>query len=204
MEKTCYDNINYPLTIKNTNEWSFKFRYDFSKALESFLSSGLLTDYISIKVIKSNKLAILSTKPAVELNIINSNLFIYDKSYSMAYFSSRKPVLWTNSFHHDKFYELKYKKMDVFGFTSAISLYSGDNDKMISVSFATQISNKDINTYYLSNIDYLSKIAYFVEKISLPMFNEMFSTNLGNNSCFTKSNLKVKPRFFLAVNNTEK
>jgi hypothetical protein len=204
MEKTCYNNIKYPLIISNNNESSFAFRYEFSKHLGPFLSSGLLTDYISIKLIKSNLLAILSTKPAVELNIINSNLFFYDRSYSLDSFISQKPLLWVDAFPKDKFYELKYKKMDIFGFTSAISIYYYDQDKMVSVSFASYLNNKDINEYYLSNLEYLNKIAYIVETISLPMFSQIFMVNLDHNSSFTKGNLKLKSKIFLAINNTER
>ncbi len=202
MEENVYNNIKYPETIDQINEWSFKFRYEFSKQLECFLSSGIIIDYISAKLIKANKLAIISTKPAVELNIINSPLFVYDRSYSVAFSRSNNPLLWIDAFERDKFYELKYKKMDTFGFTSAISLYAANNDQVMSISFATQKTTKDINDYYLGNIKYLYKIASFVERISLSMFGEIFSINMDNN-CFNSSNLKSNTRVFLAINNVE-
>lgn len=202
MEENIYNNINYPEQIHTINEWAFKLRYEFSKKLECFLSSAMIIDYISAKFFKSNKLALLSTKPPVELNIINSSLFFYDKSYSNNFFSSNKPLLWINAFDKDKFQELKYKKMDSFGFTSGISLYSGDKEETMSISFATYETNKDINTYYMKNIDYLYKIASFVERISFPMFSEIFSNNPCKNH-FNRSNLKSNCPVFLAVNNVK-
>ncbi len=201
MEENLYNKIDYPETIHKINDWSFKFRYEFYKKLECFLSSGMIIDYISAKLIKFNKLALLSTKPPVELNIINSPLFMHDKSFSFAVFSSNKPFLWIDTFDNNKFYELKCKKMDNFGFTSAISLYAGDKDQTISISFATKRTNKDINNYYLENIKYLYKIASFVEKVALPMFCEMFSLKLNGSYFSTISNLNPHARIFLAVNN---
>ena len=199
MEENILDNLDYPEPIHNISEWSFKFKYEFYKQVECFLSSGIIIDYISAKLIRFNKLALISTRPPVELNIINSPLFVHDKSYSFTFFSANKPLLWVDSFDEDKFYELKCKKMDAFGFTSAISLYAGDKDQIISISFSTQRKEKNINDYYLGNIKYLYKIASFVERLTFPMFCEIFSTKLNCNHFSLINNLNSK--VFLAVNN---
>ena len=202
MEENIHNNVDYPEPIHKINEWSFNFKYEFYKQVECLLSSGIIIDYISAKLIKLNKLALISTRPPVELNIINSPLFVHDKSYSFAFFSSNKPVLWADSFDEDKFYELKCKKMDIFGFTSAISLYAVNKDQIISISFATQRKEENINDNYLGNIKYLYKIASFVERITFPMFCEIFSTKL-NSSHFSSAtnNLNINSKVFLAVNN---
>lgn len=201
MEENILDNIDYPELLHKINEWSFKFKYEFYKQVECFLSSGIMIDYISAKLIKLNKLALISTKPPVELNIINSPLFVYDKSYSFPSFSSNKSLLWFDAFDKDKFYELKYKKMDIFGFTSAISLYTQNKDQRISISFATERKENNINDYYLGNIKYLHTIANFVEKITFPMFSEIFSTKLNSNSFSITDNLNRRSKIFLAINN---
>lgn len=201
MEENLETNLKYPELIYEINEWAFKFKYEFYKKLESFLSSGIMIDYISAKLIKFNKLALLSTKPAVELNIINSPLFFYDKTYSFSNFVSKKPSLWIDAFDSNKFKELKSKKMDSFGFTAAISLYAGTKEQTISISFATQRNHTNMNEYYSVNIDYLLKIATFVEKISYPMFGEIFSSKIEKELFKSQNNLSYDPKMILIVNN---
>jgi len=199
-EETLLNNLKYPEIINKINEWAFIFRYEFYKQVECFLSSGVIIDYICAKMIITNKLAVISTQPAVELNTINSALFFHDRSYAITSFYSNQPLLWVDGFDNSKFYELKYKKMEAFEFTSGISLYSVDSKQAMSISFATKKINKNINDYYLGNIEYLYRIASFVKKISIPMFNKIFSIEPKNNYFNTKI-IKSNSRVFLAINN---
>lgn len=201
MEEKLKNNLKFPELIYNINEWAFKFKYEFYKKLEDFLSSGIIIDYISAKLIKFNQLALLSTRPPVELNIINGPLFFHDKSYSVDNFFSKKPILWCDAFDDHKFNELKSKKMDFFGLTAAISLYAQNKEHIISISFATQRKDNNINEYYHNNIEYFSKIACFVEKIAYPMFCEIFSTKIDKNLFRNKSNYTCDPKIMLIVNN---
>lgn len=185
------DCLTYPDTIENIDGWAFRYKFEFFQQLESFVQTNLLTDYISAKVIISNKVAILSTQPAVELNIINSNLYCFDKSFSLEFHRSENYLLWNESFYKKTYEELKFKKMDNFGFTSGISLAIKKNYHLLSISFATRSKDPDIDNYYINNLLYLKKICLFVEKISYHMFESIFSIKIPN----------PDKKLFLIINN---
>jgi hypothetical protein len=196
VEKNCNINLKYPNIKPSLTDWAFKFKYDFTRQLEDFLSSGLIIDYIGIKVVYQGELALIATKPAVELNIINNGLFVYDLSYCYNTIQNKAPALWVDQFDPGKFKELKAKKMDSFGLTAGISLFGGSEEQLISISFATNKNYNNINDYYLANTEYLYKISAFVEKISWPMFCKIFATKLPKNHFQKNSDL------FMAVDNT--
>lgn len=197
MEDTCINKVGFPKPIPGINDWAFKFRYDFTKQLEGFLSSGLIIDYICIKFIYNGELALISTKPALELNLINTNLFLHDKSFSYEAFNDGRPRLWVDHFARAYFNELQAKKIDNFGLTSGISLFTQHDNQMLSASFATNKNYGNINEYYLANTNYLSSIAVFAEKVAWPMFCQIFKNKLHRHQFRQNNNI------FIAIDNSK-
>ena len=85
---------------------------------------GLIeTDYLSIALInQADQLFFLSSKPSIEQNLIEKELWQYDGSYLPDFIYQEQPSLWTELYHPKYAHQLKQYKQENQGIITGISI----------------------------------------------------------------------------------
>lgn len=83
----------------------------------------LETDYISIALINaSDQIFFLSSKPSIEQNLIEKNLWLHDGRYQTSFITQDQPKLWSELAHLDSTETIKKYKQIEPGFITGISI----------------------------------------------------------------------------------
>ncbi|MFO3432006.1 flagellar biosynthesis protein FlgJ [Legionella pneumophila serogroup 1] len=81
------------------------------------------TDYISIALIaQTGQIFFLSSKPSIEQNLIEKNLWLFDGCYQSSFFSQDKPKLWSELPHMGCTEVIKQYKQIEPGLITGISI----------------------------------------------------------------------------------
>jgi hypothetical protein len=102
------------------------FLFEHYVALRKMFSNvlGLIeTDYLSIALInEADQLFFLSSKPSIEQNLIEKELWQYDGSYLPDFIYQEQPSLWTDLYHPQYAHQLKLYKQENQGILTGISI----------------------------------------------------------------------------------
>lgn len=119
-------------------------------------------DYIAIALLnKQNELFFLSSKPAIEQNLIEHNLWQLDPCLQLDFFTGNKARLWNKVYCEKTQEPLRYYKLEKPAFSSGASVSSSFNEYRVIYSFA--LRSKDIETQnkLTTQIDTLVSIGRF-------------------------------------------
>lgn len=132
-------------------------------------------NYISINLLTAqNELLFLSSKPSLEHNLIENQLWQYDLSFQTDFFLQNMVQLWTSLYHADYRDELRYYKQDVPKLSIGVAIPSFFNGHRVVYSFATSSSDKTMTNKIINQIVTLQKLGQFclqriVRSIQLPI-----------------------------------
>ncbi len=152
-------------------------------------------NYISINLLTvKNELLFLSSKPSLEHNLIENQLWQYDLSFQQEFFLQNRAQLWTSLYHADYRKELQYYKQDVPNLKTGIAIPSFFEKYRVVYSFGTQENDTTIKSYALSQTEALQKLGQFclqriAKAIQLPVGLDFLS--------------EKKPVLTLIVNNEQ-
>lgn len=142
---------------------------------------GLLEiDYLSISLITpKHELLFLSSKPSIEANLIEHNLWQLDPCYQEIFYNQDK-IQWWEELYCDQ--RLRYFKQTVNKFTMGLSIPAKFNEFHVVYSFGLKSSNEIIKKRIQNNIDKLNSIGKFclqsiLDTIPLPDRQRIYSVN---------------------------
>lgn len=132
-------------------------------------------NYISINLLTvKNEVLFLSSKPSLEHNLIENQLWQYDLSLQKEFFLQHRAQLWTSLYHDDYRKELQYYKQDVPKLKMGIAMPSFFENNRVVYSFGTQSNDTTIKSYIFNQTETLQKLGQFclqriVKAIQLPV-----------------------------------
>lgn len=173
-------------------EYLFKY-YNTLRRLFSDVLGQLEIDYLSIALVdKSGQLIFLSSKPSIEQNLIEKNLFEYDGCFQPHFVYQDKPSLWTELYSAEYQESLFQCKQTVPHLEIGISIPADFEDYRAVFSFGFKTLGLLMQRKLLNqNVKLLALGKYclreIIKAIPLPKQNET---------------IKLKPRLELIINNT--
>ena len=171
------------------SDYLFKY-YDVLRRIFSQVLGQLETDYISIGLVDQlGQLFFFSSKPSLEHNLIEKNLFTYDVGFQSDFVYQDKPHVWTNSVtseHQKLLYQYKQSEP---GLMHGISIPTDYHEYRAIFSFGFRSPNVHIQQQY-ENFLAIGRycLKEITKAIAFPDQKELF---------------KFKPHLKLIVNNQE-
>lgn len=132
-------------------------------------------DYLSIAILTpQNELLFLSSKPSVESNLIENNLWQFDASFQQDFFLNGKAQLWDELYDKEWQETLHKYKQEIPGFSMGVSVPSSFEEYRVVYSFASKSTDKTIQNNIINKIETLLRIGRFclqniVKAIPLPV-----------------------------------
>ncbi len=187
MDVTAVEVNLHPKAKEFLFEHFFTMRQVFSNVI------GLLeTDYISIALINlSGQIFFLSSKPSIEQNLIEKQLWLFDGCYQPSFITQEQPKLWSEFSHLDYTEEIKkYRQMEP-GFVTGISIPTQYESYRAIFSFGLKRINPHIQTKSSLHCEKLLAMG----KFALKQMQEYL--------VFPDKLAKTKPTLTLIINNQE-
>lgn len=131
-------------------------------------------DYMSIALLNpQNELFFLSSKPSIECNLIENNLWAFDPSFQHEFFMQDKPQLWDEVYQNDWHALVRQYKQESPGFSMGISIPSVFDKYRVVYSFALKSTNESIKNNIANKIQTLLSMGKFclrniIQAIALP------------------------------------
>lgn len=136
---------------------------------------GLLEiDYIAIALLNpQDKLLFLSSKPSIECNLIEHNLWQFDSSFQKDFFMQDQVHLWEDLYYEAGHKPILYYKQLLPKFSMGISVSSSFEEYRVVYSFALTSTNEITKKNAINKIDALLRMGLFclqniAKKIVLP------------------------------------
>ncbi|MDF1683179.1 MAG: hypothetical protein P1U36_00835 [Legionellaceae bacterium] len=154
-------------------------------------------DHLALTTISpQNELTILSYRPAIEFDLITTDLWHYDRSYHPDFFKTRQCKLWTDLYDQDKYAELMQVKQHSKHMRAGISTTLSYNNCILLLSFGTKSKHPEAGQRLLEAHPELIKMGrYCFQNIS-----HLFMPYLGKPAAQKKSRI-LSPYMQLVVNN---
>ncbi|MCE3044174.1 flagellar biosynthesis protein FlgJ [Legionella sp. 16cNR16C] len=185
MDVTAVEVKLHPKAKEFLFEHFFTMRQVFSNVL-----GQLETDYISIALInRSGQIFFFSSKPSIEQNLIEKQLWLFDGCYQPSFVTQDEPKLWSEFNHLDYAEEIKKYKQIEPGFITGISMPTQYDSYKAIFSFGL----KRINPYIQN------KSSLHCEK--LIAMGKFALKQMEDNLVFPDKLAKTKPTLTLIINN---
>ncbi|HHW4705076.1 TPA: flagellar biosynthesis protein FlgJ [Legionella pneumophila] len=128
----------------NAKEFLFEHYVTMRKVFSDVLGQ-IETDYISIALINSKgQIFFISSKPSIEQNLIEKNLWHFDGSYQTNFIYQDEPKLWAELSHWNCSEEIeKYKQIEP-GLITGISIPTEYDSYRAVISYGLKRINPDI------------------------------------------------------------
>lgn len=150
------------------------------------------TDYISIALInQTGQIFFLSSKPSIEQNLIEKNLWLFDECYQFSFFSQDKPKLWSELSHTGCTEIINQYKQIEPGLITGISIPTEYDSYKAIFSFGL----KQINPYIQNKMPFHCEKLLAMGKYTLRQIQE-YLTFPDKQSYRT-----AKPKLKLIINN---
>lgn len=131
-------------------------------------------NYISIALLSSqNELLFLSSKPSIEHNLIENQLWQFDRCFRMEFFIQNMSQSW-EALYCDEYREtLRHYKQKIPKLCMGIAMSSLFEEYRVVYSFATQSGDEQIQNNLMEHANVLQKLGQFclqriVQSIQLP------------------------------------
>lgn len=143
----------------------------------------LEVDYMAVALLNAdNQMLFLSSKPGIECNLINYNLWHLDACLAADFFLAGKAQLWETLYAEGLYKKLRQYKLEVPGFNMGISIPSRVNDHRVVYSFASKSNDEDVKNKLIHEVDTLLSMGQFclrkiINAILLPeQYSDFFVT----------------------------
>lgn len=136
-------------------------------------------DYIGIALLNSkNELLFLSSRPSIECNLIEKDLWRLDKSLRQEFFSRGIAQLWDSLYQEEWQKSLYYYKKENQNFSIGISVPATFEEYQVVYSFALKSNNEFIKNKIIQKIETLMSMGRFclqniIKTITLPDRQQM-------------------------------
>lgn len=108
-------------------------------------------DHFSLNQINQYKqLITLSSTPALEFNLFNSNLWRYDCSYAQSWFQQCTQDSWQNLYCKERYDELYYLKQIKHNYQLGLTISAKNKEDYLVFSFASRKSCKHTRELFFS------------------------------------------------------
>ncbi len=151
---------------------------------------GLLEiDYIGVALLNQyDEFLLFSSKPSIEWNLIENDLWQFDHSYHSSFFDQHEAKIWGELYHEPWRDELYYFKQKVPGLNFGFSIPSNYQNSQIVYSFATKSTRHHDIQKIIENPAECIRIGQFcLQKI----LNAIILPDLFNTAIQNKSFLKL-------------
>ena len=151
-------------------------------------------DYISINILTpKHELLMLSSRPAIEQNLIDKYVWQDDMTYSLKFIENNTPQTWDSLYNEKSAKILRYHKQEVFEYSLGLSIPSSFQELRVVYSFAIKSKNRRDQEKLINNTEILCRMGRFclqriIKAIPLPDLDQKVST---------------KPTLRLIINNKE-
>ena len=131
-------------------------------------------DYMAIALLNpQNELFFLSSKPSLECNLIEHNIWQYDACFQRDFLLQGEAQVWEKHYPEAWRTKLLYYKQQLPGFSMGISVPSSFEEYRVVYSFALESTNEAIKKNIINNIDTLTNMGKFclrkiIKAIPLP------------------------------------
>ncbi|MBA2650770.1 MAG: flagellar biosynthesis protein FlgJ [Tatlockia sp.] len=131
-------------------------------------------DYIGIALLNSkNELFFLSSRPSVECNLIEKDLWSLDSSLQKEFFARGTAQLWETLYQEERQKSLYYYRKESQNFSMGISVPATFEEYQIVYSFALKSNNEIIKNKIVQKIETLISMGRFclqniIKTITLP------------------------------------
>lgn len=120
----------------------------------------------------NNELLTLSSTPAIEFNLFNSNLWRFDRTYQHSWFDLCKQSAWESLYQPVRYDELYYIKQIKHHYPVGYSLAAKIEKKSFIFSLASKKSCAATKNYFEHQYEELYKIAQYCTGILYPLFTQ--------------------------------
>lgn len=136
--------------------------YDTLKRLFNDVLGHLEIDYMSIALLNTqNELLFLSSRPSIECNLIEQNLWPFDQSFQHDFFIQGQAQLWENLYDDEWRDDLRHYKQECQGYSMGISIPSMFADYGVVYSFALRSNDTIIKNKVINNVETLTNMGKF-------------------------------------------
>lgn len=134
-------------------------------------------DHVAIARINCNhEMMILSSTPALEFNIFNSNLWRFDNTYAYHWLNLNTSATWESLYESERFDELYYVKQLKHQYTLGISFVSKQEEALFVYSMASKKNDSETKNLFQKNTDFY-KIGQYCTNQLIHLFKESESTH---------------------------
>ena len=135
----------------------------------------------------------LSSRPAIEQNLIDKYVWQDDMTYSLKFIENNTPQTWDSLYNEKSAKILRYHKQEVFEYSLGLSIPSSFQELRVVYSFAIKSKNRRDQEKLINNTEILCRMGRFclqriIKAIPLPDLDQKVST---------------KPTLRLIINNKE-
>ncbi len=130
-------------------------------------------DHISItKISSTNKIMTLSSTPAMEFNLFNSNLWYFDKSYHPDWFTQCSQAEWRTLYTQKRYDELYYLKQVKHHYPIGYTMAAKLEEVFFIYSFASHRSCGHTRELFTNKYDNFYKIGQYCGKMLSQIFED--------------------------------
>ncbi|MFA5960027.1 MAG: hypothetical protein WC785_05880 [Tatlockia sp.] len=131
------------------------------------------TSHIAItKVQPNHKILILSSTPAMEFNLFNSNLWRFDKTYQNNWFTQCTQASWQSLYSRQRYDELYYLRQIKHHYSIGYSYAAQLDGNFYIYSLASQSSHHKTHESFANQYDDFYKIGQYCTNLLNPIFHQ--------------------------------
>ena len=103
----------------------------------------------------------LSSRPAIERNLIDKYLWQDDMTYSLNFIEQNTPQTWDSLYNEKSAKTLRYHKQEVYEYSLGLSIPSSFQGLHVVYSFAMKSKNKRAQEKLINNTEMLCRMGRF-------------------------------------------
>lgn len=166
------------------------------------LRGAFLIDHIAITIIDpGGKVIIFSITPSVEYNLIAHNPWKHDFGFSIKFQKNNSFYIWEKAYSKKFFNEIKQMKETNHGFTFGFNISKKIDSYNLIYSYATRNENSDLNDYYHSHVNELSRLGDYAYTLIHNIYKKYNDSDAPLPTIDCNRNYFAKPFLRLIVNN---
>lgn len=156
----------------NFFETLFAHKSKVSTVFKDILGLYDISHFAIAQIDGQGKILTLSSTPALEFNLFNSNFWQFDQAYQFNWYSLCIPSFWESLYTNIHYDELYYLKQVKYQYSIGVSLAIKTADHHLIYSIATHKEGKQMREFFLSQAINFYKIGNYCSRALLPLLEE--------------------------------
>jgi hypothetical protein len=170
MEKSCMEIAPHPQLL----EALFIYKPKVSTVFRDVLGIYEINHIAITQISSTDQILTFSSTPAMEFNLFNSNLWLYDKSYNPNWFSQCSQAEWQSLYTEKRYDELYYLKQVKHHYPMGYTMAAKLENNFFIYSFASHRSCDQTREVFTHRYDELYKIGQYCSKMLSPLFQNYY------------------------------